>query len=58
MVQPGAEQRRRGLLSQDAVPSTSAGSPRVHKYTHMAGVSVLPALPPMPRDVAKGTGVF
>ena len=31
IVQPGAEQRRRGLLSQDLVPSTSAGSPRVHK---------------------------
>lgn len=29
-----------------------------NKYTHMAGVSVLPALAPMPRDVAKGTGVF
>lgn len=31
MMQPGAEQRRRDPLPQDAVPSTSAGSTWVHK---------------------------
>ena len=39
----GAEQRGRGLRSQDPGPSTSAGRPRVHKWIYSHGWSLWPS---------------